>query len=62
MDFHPIKPVINAWLNRLNLTNVRAFESSSQWISTQFDHPIQPVINAWSDWASSQWISIQFNQ
>ena len=46
VDFYPIQPVINAWSNWLNLTNVRAFESSSQWISTQFDRFDQP---------SSQW-------
>ena len=53
VDFYPIQPVINAWSNRLNLTNVRAFESSFQWISTQID---------WFDQASSQWISTQFDQ
>ena len=36
MDFHPIRPVINAWPNWSNW-------ASSQWISTQFDHPIQPI-------------------
>ena len=50
VDFYPIRPVINAWSN---LSNVRAFESSSQCISTQFDR---------FDQASSQWISTQFDQ
>ena len=47
VDFYPIQPVIDAWSNQSNLTNVRAFESSSQWISTQIDR---------FDQASSQWI------
>ena len=37
------------WLNRSNLTNVRAFESSSQWISTQFDQAgIQCYLNGFA--------------
>ena len=47
MDFHPIQPPNLTWSNWSNLTNVRAFESSSQWISTQIDRFNQ---------ASSQWI------